>query len=84
MTRFHAPFAAIAAVALSVAVGTRQAAANEATPLRLDRQVSGTQVGVVAVDRIVAVVNDQVVTLRELDERAAGVAEQYKAYAARR
>lgn len=78
MTRLPAPFAAIAAVALWVAIGPMQAAANEVTPLRLDRQVAGTQVGVVSVDRIVAVVNDQVVTLRELDERAAGVAAQIR------
>lgn len=78
MNRFHAPFAAIAAVALLVAGGASQALANEVTPLRLDRQVAGTPVGVVAVDRIVAVVNDQVITLRELEERAAGVAAQIR------
>jgi len=79
MNRLRAPFAAVAAVALLGLSGSpKPVAAQQTVPLRPDRPTSGAPAGVVAVDRIVAVVNDQVVTLRELEDRAAGVAAQIR------
>ena len=77
----HAP-AFIAPLLLAATAALAQAPAPPATPSpsapRLDMRLSTTPSRIVSVDRIVAVVNDEVITQNDLNERAALVANQLR------
>ena len=77
--RFAAALLGFAALAAGAQFATPQPPASPAAPSsRLDTRLSNTPSRVVPVDRIVAVVNDEVITQNDLNERVGLVVRQFQ------